>query len=153
MFRPHHGICSNPECQKESVIVVKSGLCGFCNHKAKQAKKRAAGKKSGGYKYVRKATGEAELFEEIASEREWVDFVTGEKLWKLTPTQFIHVLPKALNKYPLFKLYKENIVLGSNDTHFKWDNVPRSELKKDPRFDKLFALEAQLIEEYKRIKS
>jgi len=152
MFRPHHGICSNPECQKEGIIVVKSGLCGFCNHKAKQAKKKAAGKKSGGYKYVRKATGEAELFEEIASEREWVDFVTGEKLWKLTPTQFIHVLPKALNKYPLFKLYKENIVLGSNDTHFKWDNVPRNELKKDPRFDKLFVLEAQLIEEYKRIK-
>lgn len=153
MFKPHHGICSNPECQKEGIIVVKSGLCGFCNHKTKQAKKKAAGKKSVGYKYVRKATGEAELFEEIASEREWVDFVTGEKLWKLTPTQFIHVLPKALNKYPLFKLYKENIVLGSNDTHFKWDNVPRSELKKDSRFDKLFALEAQLIEEYKRIKS
>jgi len=153
MFRPHHGICSNPECQKEGIIVVKAGLCNFCNHKAKQAKKKAAGKKYGGYKYVRKATGEAELFEEIASEREWVDFVTGEKLWKLTPTQFIHVLPKALNKYPIFKLYKENIVLGSNDTHFKWDNVPRSELKKDQRFDKLFALEAQLIEEYNRIKS
>jgi len=152
MFKPHHGICSNPECQKEGIIVVKSGLCGFCNHKAKQAKKRAAGKKSGGYKYVRKATGEAELFEEIASEREWVDFVTSEPLRELTPTQFIHVLPKALNKYPLFKLYKENIVLGSNDTHFKWDNVPRSELKKDQRFDKLFALESQLIEEYKRIK-
>lgn len=99
-----------------------------------------------------KATGEKEVFEEIAIEMEWTDFVTGEKLWQLTPTQFIHVLPKALNKYPLFKLYKKNIVLGSNETHFKWDKVPRSELRKDPQFDKLFELEAELKEEYAELK-
>lgn len=99
-----------------------------------------------------KVTGEKELFEEIAIEREWVDFVTGEKLWQLTPTQFIHVLPKALNRYPLFKLYKKNIVLGSNETHFKWDKVPRSELRKDPQFDKMFALEEELKKEYLELK-
>jgi len=150
MFKPFYGTCS--QCDNEGMLVVKKLLCARCNHKNKQAKKKAAGKKTGGYKYIREATGEKELFEEIASEREWIDYVTEEKLWKLTPTQFLHVLPKALNKYPLFKLYKKNIVLGSDETHFKWDKVPRSELKKDQRFDKLFALEAELIEEYKILK-
>ncbi len=150
-FKIHYGYCKF--CQKDDqLIVVKSGHCQMCNHKQKQAKKKLEGKKMGGYKYVRHATGEKQLFEEIAAEREWVDFVTDEKLWQLTPTQFIHVLPKALNKYPLFKLYKKNIVLGSNETHFKWDKVPRSELKKDPRFDKLFQLEEELKEEYGKIK-
>jgi hypothetical protein len=148
MFKPFYGRCV--QCKKDDqLICVSKGFCQRCNHENKQAKKKALGKKTDGYKFVKKATGEKELFEDIATEREWVDFVTGEPLRQLTPTQFLHVLPKALNKYPLFKLYKKNIVLGSDETHFKWDNAPRSELRKDPQFDKLFALEEELIEEYK----
>lgn len=100
----------------------------------------------------RKPTGEKEIFEEIAEEREWTCFVSNKNLMELTPTQFMHVLPKALNKYPLFKLYKPNIQLASNEIHHLWDHTPRSELKKDKRFDKLFDLEAQLKEEYKQLK-
>jgi len=98
-------------------------------------------------------TGEKEVFEEIAEEREWTCFVTGATLYELTATQFMHVLPKALNKYPLFKLYKPNIQLATNEAHYAWDFVPRSELKKDRRFDKLFELEEKLKEEYKLLKS
>jgi hypothetical protein len=145
MFSPHWGVCV--ECKDDNFIVVKRGFCSRCNHKFKTAKKKAEGK-SLPKKYARKATGEKDVFEEIAAEREWVDYVTGEKLWELTPTQFIHVLPKALNKYPLFKLYKKNIILGTNETHFKWDKAPRSEIRKDKRFDKLFALEEELKQEY-----
>jgi len=149
MFRPHIGDCKNPDCNRTHVpIVVRDGWCDKCHHERKQAKKKAVGKKTGKYTYVRQATGEMSLFESIAEKREWVDFVTGEKLWKLTPTQFLHVLPKALNKYPLFKLYEKNIVLGSDDTHFKWDNAPRSELRKDPRWNKMFELEEELKKEY-----
>lgn len=149
MFRPHIGDCKNPDCNRTHVpIVVRDGWCDKCHHERKQAKKKAAGKKTGKYTYARQATGEMSLFESIAEKREWVDFVTGEKLWKLTPTQFLHVLPKALNKYPLFKLYEKNIVLGSDDTHFKWDNAPRSELRKDPRWNKMFELEEELKKEY-----
>lgn len=101
----------------------------------------------------KKGTGEKEVFEEIAEEREWVCFVTGATLYELTATQFAHVLPKALNRYPLFKLYKPNIVLLSNEAHYSWDFVPRSELRKDRRFDKLFELEEKLKEEYKLLKS
>ena len=101
----------------------------------------------------KKGTGEAEVFAEIAEEREWICFVTGRHLSGLTPTQFMHVLPKALNKYPLFKLYKPNIQLASDEVHYAWDFKPRSELRKDRRFDKLFELEAELKEEYKNLKS
>ena len=98
-----------------------------------------------------KSSGEKEIFTEIAEEREWVCFVTGEKLWELTPTQFLHVLPKALNRYPKYKLYKKNIVLGTNEVHFKWDKSPRSELRKDPKFDELFELEEELLNQYPNI--
>lgn len=157
MFKPHYGYCTHPDHNhngEESFIVVKVGWCDRCNHRVKNEKKKAAGKKVyTGISKLREPTGEMELFEEIASEREWVDFVTGKPLRQLTPTQFMHVLPKALNKYPLFKLYKKNIVLGSDETHFKWDNAPRSELRKDPQFNKLFELEAELKEEYEQLKN
>lgn len=102
-------------------------------------------------KKVKKKTGEKEIFESIAESREWVCFVTGEKLYELKPTQFGHVLPKALNKYPHFKLKPENIVLLSDWAHYQWDFGVRYELKKDPRWDKMFKLEAELKTEYKQL--
>lgn len=102
-------------------------------------------------KYKKKDTGQVEIFTEIAQEREWICYVSGEKLWQLKSNQFMHVLPKALNKYPKFKLYKKNIVLATDQIHTMWDTYPRSELRKDKRFDKLFTLEAELIEEYKNL--
>jgi hypothetical protein len=101
----------------------------------------------------KEGTGQAEIFEEISEEREWRCFVTDTRLMELTATQFMHVLPKALNKYPLFKLYKKNIQLATNEVHFKWDHTPRSELRKDRRFDKLFALEEELKQEYITLKN
>lgn len=150
MFKPHLGYCKFCE-QNEKLIVVKIGRCDKCNYDYKQQKKKAAGKKTGKYVFKREPTGEAQLFEDIAEKRDWICFVTGERLNELTPTQFLHVLPKALNKYPKFKLYEKNIVLASNDTHFKWDHTPRSKLRKNPLFDKLFALEEELKEEYKTV--
>lgn len=152
MFRPHKGDCT--QCPRtETLIVVKKGLCQWCNHEKKKAKGKTCSKilKAVDPDY-KKPIGEREVFQQIAEEREWVCFVTGQKLMELTATQFMHVLPKALNKYPLFKLYKDNIQLASNEVHYKWDFVPRSELKKDPRFDKLFALEEELKLKYEQFK-
>jgi|SRR3990167_3964628 len=120
---------------------------GMPEKKGKKPLKRTALKK------VKKKTGEASIFEEIAEEREWKCIVTGEILRELKPIQFLHVLPKALNKYPLMKLHKPNIVLASDSVHYAWDFSPRSELRKDPRFDILFELEAELKEEYKLLKT
>lgn len=149
MFKPHYGYCKFCE-QDNQLIVVKAGYCQKCNYDQKQAKKKAAGKKSGPYRFVKKATGEAEVFEEIAEEREWRCYVTGEPLRHLTPTSFMHVLSKALNKFPLFKLHKPNIQLVKDDIHFRWDHTPRSELT-EPYWEKLFKLEEELKNEYKTV--
>jgi len=126
MFRPHPK--SSPTNKKEKKPLKRSAI-----------------------KQKKKITGEAALFREIAEERQWVDFVTGESLLFLTPTNFLHVLPKALNKFPKMKLFKKNIVLGSNDTHFDWDNRPRSELRKNSMWNKMFDLESELLKEYETI--
>lgn len=114
----------------------------------KQSKKSPKPIKRSPLKKERKVTGERNVFEEIAEEREWICFVTGEKLWELKPSQFLHVLPKALNRFPKYKLYKENVVLASDLVHRMWDFAPRSEVKKDKRFNKLFALESELKAKY-----
>lgn len=108
--------------------------------------------KQSALKKGKKATGQAEVFERIAEEREWYDWITGEKLWKLTPSNFAHVLPKALNKFPLYKLYDKNIILASDDTHYKIDFWPESKLRKDPMFDKFFQLRDELKAQYPEIK-
>lgn len=177
MFKPHIGDCV--ECPRKGVIIpVKSGLCQYCNHEKKKKNKNtnklqgirinqkgcSIGKKiklsidnkrafSSAFQSSTKPTGEKEVFEAIAGEREWNCFVTGKPLTELKATTFAHVLPKALNKYPLFKLYKPNIQLVADEIHYAWDFKPRSELKKDRRFDKLFALEEELKQEYKLLKN
>lgn len=91
-------------------------------------------------KYKKKDTGQVDTFTEIAEEREWYDWITGEKLWKLEAINFAHVLPKALNKFPLYKCYSPNIILVTAETHRKIDFWPESDLRKDPAFDKFFKL-------------
>lgn len=103
-------------------------------------------------KYKKRDTGQVSVFEDISASREWACFTCGIKLWQLTATSFGHVLPKALNKYPAFKLKPENIVLLCDSCHHQWDHMPRSDSKKDPRFDKMILLESELIEEYKCLK-
>lgn len=118
---------------------------GMPDKKAKKPLKRTR------IKYKPKGSDLPDVLEEIAANREWVCFVTDVKLWCLTATSFAHVLPKALNKYPKFRTYDRNIVLVADEIHYLLDHTPRSELKKDPRFNKLFALEADLKEEYERL--
>lgn len=159
-FKPHFGECSNPDCNEDNpFIVVKSGLCQRCNYNKKQAGKKKAGKKTGGYTYVREATGEGELFEEIM--KDFGDdpvkcFVCGRRISLLMPHNFAHVLPKG--KYSSFRLYKPNIVIlchlivadekGSNGCHNDYDFKPRSTLKGEG-WEKLFALEEELKNKHK----
>lgn len=178
MFKPHMAICI---CHNEKrLIVVKKGYCAEGNYEQKQRNKKSNGieRNSTSTSSLRRGrgcssdvrrreevargvlrkfkaktpTGEREVFEQISFERDWRCFVTGQTLTELKASTFAHCLPKALNKYPLFKLYKPNIVLLSDEIHYAWDFKPRSELRKDPRFDKLFELEEQLKQEYKLLK-
>lgn len=153
MFKPHFATCV---CHNQKrLIVVKKGYCKEGNEAQKKAKKLADGKKpSKSFKSYsfKEPTGEAEMFEQVSKERPWICFICDKKLFQLTPSNFLHVLPKALNKFPKMKLYPKNIVLGCHDSesscHNRWDKSPRSELT-EPMWKKMFKLEVELLEEYK----
>lgn len=161
MFKPHLNICS--DCGNESIVVVKKMLCARCNHKQKEAKKKLAGKKTGGYKYVREASGEGEMFAEIALNRLGDEitrcFVCGCRISVVTHNHMAHILPKG--KYPLMKLEPDNIVIlchrlvadkdAFQGCHYRWDMEPRSKIANNPEWQKLIELETQLKERYKRI--
>ncbi len=157
MFKPHEGICV---CHNEKrLIVVKKGYCAIGNHENKQKAKKAAGKKTGGYKYIREATGEGEMFREIAlnmlSDEATRCFVCGIPIAVVTHNNMAHILPKG--KYPKFRLNPDNIRLlcfniQGTGCHSKLDARPRSEIINSPDWQPLLELEARLKEEYKKLK-
>ncbi len=160
MFKIHIGNCSN--CNRTNTpIVVRAGFCQWCNHEKKQAKKKESGKSTAKYVYKKPNTGESELFAQKWAESNQKCEVCSEPILYPIASNFGHCLPKSLNKYPLFKLYLKNILLlchfsgrpdGKPGCHFKLDHTPRSELKKDSRWDLVWELEAELKEEYAHFK-
>jgi len=162
MFKPHYGYCKF--CEKdEQMIAVKSGHCIQCNHKQKQAKKKAAGKKSSVYKYVREANGEGEMMREtilnMLPDEATVCFVCKTPIAALTYSNMAHVISKG--KYPEYRLNPENLKVlchkfvadkdGKQGCHFQWDMRPRSEIQNDPMWQEMLALEEQLKQEYKNL--
>lgn len=100
------------------------------------------------YVYKRKPTGEMQVFLEIWNERPHVSQITGEAIKIPSPTNFIHILPKAQNKYPKFKLNKQNIVIGTEEDHYNWDHNRKS-IENNPIWKWMFELEESLKQQYK----
>ena len=149
MFKPHVNNCI--ECGNKTLIVVKKLFCARCNHAHKQAKKKAENKPIKKHWSMKQPTGEKDLFFTIWAESNQRCFVCDKPIQYPIASNFMHVLPKALNKYPLFKLKRENVVLGCHDNesscHHRFDKMPRSSLT-EPMWKPLFELEARLKEEY-----
>lgn len=143
------------QCETPDVYLVKKTregrLCHPCNEKRKAASKPP--KKA--YQYKRKPTGERVLFDVIFNTRPQVSCVSGESLASYKDTElyvnlFAHVIPKAKNRYPMFKLYDRNIALLTPQEHEQWDDR-RWEVENDPRWQCMFALEEILKEEYAQL--
>lgn len=154
MFKPHIGKCVYPGCTRERApIVVKAGWCDKCNYNHKKEKKPPIKR---GLVFKKQITGEAELFRQIWEESDKRCYVCKKPILFPTASNFMHVLAKALNKYPLFKLKKENIVLGCHDSesscHHRYDKAPRSTLT-EPMWLPLFELEEKLKKEYADFKN
>ena len=155
------GICSLCDDGKEKRLAKrKPPLCGY--HYASEQRKKSAEKNKDKPKkvykqlkrtpltYKRKVTGEGELMRGMwDSMDEHKSFINGERIHEFNVGNFAHVLPKAQNRYPKFKLYEDNIKLLTFEQHFLWDKSSREDLRKLPEWDKMFKLEAELIEEYK----
>ena len=154
------GICSMCDDGKEKRLAKRRPpLCGY--HYASEQRKKSAEKNKDKPKkvytikkvplsYKREPTGELELMKSMWSNMtEHKSFINGEPINVFNVGNFAHVLPKAQNRYPKFKLYEDNIKLLTFEQHFLWDKSSREDLRKLPEWDKMFKLEAELIEEYK----
>lgn len=159
MFRPHIGNCQYEGCTRKGVpIVVRKGWCDMCNHKHKQEAKKAAGKKTTKYTYVRQATGEAEIMEAMVQnlpDHEIRCFVCSKRIAVLTYNNMAHILAKG--KYPAYRLYTENIRImcfniEGTGCHNRLDHHPKSTLIEDG-WEKVWDLQEKLKQQYPNIPS
>ena len=154
MFKPHHSICS--QCNQPSIVVVKKMLCGRCNHENKQKAKKASGKSIAKYSYVREATGEGKMFENIIEnlgDEATCCFVCKKPIAVLMYGNMAHVLPKG--KFGAYRLYSRNVVLlcynlSGDNCHHKYDHTPHSTLIGEG-WERLFDLRNKLKEQYPEI--
>lgn len=156
------GICCECNDGKEKRLAKRRPpLCGY--HYAIEQRKKSAEKNKDKPKkvqkplkrvplsYKREPTGELAMFQEMWDNmKEHKSFINGEEIKVFNVRNFAHVLPKAKNRYPKFKLYQDNVKLLTYEQHDMWDNGLREDLRKLPEWDKMFKLEAELIEEYKQ---
>lgn len=140
---------SSPSCGNN---VFSHGYCRFHQQLRKDNKYKP-------YQYVKKPTGELALFNDIWANRFHFSFLSGRDLNEFGSSDFYinmfaHVLPKAQNKYPRFKLNPDNIILLHPEEHELLDNGTEEEREKYASWygcswDKIWKLRDKLIEEYK----
>lgn len=157
MYKPHFGTCLGPCGKDNQLLPVKDGFCMVCNHERKQAKKKLKSSAPKKNYFIKTPSGEAKIFEEIWAERDHLCFVCGAVIHYPIAANFSHILSKALNKYPLFRLYKPSIQLMCYDLknpscHYKLDHTPKSELIGEG-WEKVFKLQEELKVEYEAFKS
>jgi len=156
MFKPFYGTCLGPCGKDGQLIPVKSGFCQRCNHELKQSKKKAAGKSTAKYQYVKEATGEGALMEKMVDnlpDHETRCFVCSKRIAVLTYNNMAHVLPKG--KYGLYRLYSKNIKIlcfnfQGTGCHNRYDHQPKSTLTEEG-WQKLFNLADELKTQYPEI--
>ena len=103
-------------------------------------------------------TGEYAMFEEIWASREHKSFLSGQDVSKYYDSPmfvnlFAHVLSKAKNRYPEYKLYPENIALLTPKEHFLFDQGNEAQRQRyaeenNCSWKPLFDLKKALIERY-----
>ena len=99
----------------------------------------------------REPTGEREIFAAILKERGNKSQISGEVIWHISPSNFMHVLAKGQNKFPKMKLYPKNILLVTAEQHYEYDNGSHEELSKLPEWKWVFDLREELLQEYKTL--
>lgn len=134
--------------------IRSKGDCDYCAGK-RYSKTTARNQRKN---YVPKAEKneitEIDVFNEILEERPHICFVTGKPIYNPTPTNFLHILRKAKNGWPHFKLYKKNIVLGLDEVHDLLDKGTEAQRQKygyAEGWERLYKLRDELILEYKEL--
>lgn len=98
---------------------------------------------------AKKPTGEKAVFQSIWNKRPHKSQISGDTIREAKPINFLHILAKGQNKYPDFKLEEENIILGTEEEHFIWDNARHLIPANHKGWQKLIEKEALLKEKYR----
>lgn len=114
-----------------------------------QPKPEAVLKNKSVLKKEKKPTGEKAVFQNIWDKRPHKSQISGERISEAKAINFLHVLAKGQNKFPLFKLEEENIVLGTEEEHFIWDNARHLIPPNHKGWKKLLEKESLLKEKYR----
>jgi|688.fasta_scaffold410246_2 5-methylcytosine-specific restriction endonuclease McrA len=124
MFKLKKGTCKGQGCGATDVFIVyKAGsLCFHCNQKRLQAKRKP-------YRYVKKATGEKEMFLEIWSERAHI-CTNCQKTLGAEPYTFFFSHIKSKGAHPELRLDKSNIQLLCFDCHKEYDQGTKERFEK-----------------------
>jgi len=165
------GICT--KCEEDRYIVKRSALlgqlCQVCNQD-RLTKNKEEGKPKKRIKRIttNKGTEQRDLFLSLWSTREKVSYLSGKPLAHLEGYKdnkelaglfysiFAHVLSKALNKYPKFRLEPTNIIFLSPEEHTLLDHGTEDQRKKYAKdnncnWDKVYSLREELKEKYKNL--
>lgn len=154
-------------CGKEGYIYAR-GLLLDCDrrenpHKHGGLKKGSPPLKRSPIKKKKKEpSGELVLFEALWEVRERVSFISGIPLGvTMSVNFFAHVLSKAPNKYPKFKLYDKNIAFLTAHEHTLLDHSSEDKRQKYAEemkskgvlvdWNKLYTLREELKREYEQL--
>lgn len=96
------------------------------------------------------ATGEKELFWNIWRNHDHFCEVCDLHILYFNPAHFAHILSKAENKYPKFKLHPDNISVMCLGCHTTYDHE-NHKVASDRRFDFIIKRAKKLIDEYKML--
>lgn len=162
------GYCKNELCGKWQIIVNRRhGLCQKCNQirLASNKEKKGTegprieytGKKNPTFNYCTKwgFKNELQLFNFKWNNEIRISYISGRPIPYFAPMFFLHVIPKALNKFPHYKLNPENVVFGLLIEHDLWDKGTEDErmlyLEKYPQasWDGMIKKKLKLMESYR----
>jgi len=132
----------------------KHMMCFKCNQYRRSKEKRKVNKiKDKDYSLI-------DLYKEIWYERGMKCYFTGKPLnyeigTSLWRSCFMHVLAKGQNKYPLFKLYKANIILVDPSIHHEYDHGTEDKLRVllGDKLEELYSIKDKLKNEYLKLKN
>ena len=141
MIKRKTGKCDYPGCNYQGILYAK-GKCQshyWVSRQNAKAEKETAKVDSLQGKQI-------ELFKTIFKFKQ-VCFVSEERIYYFSPSNFDHVLPKKM--YPLFRYYRKNIAVLTKEYHNQKHRLTvEDRMKKDKRWVRFFRLEAELLEEY-----
>ncbi len=151
------GVCKR--CKKKKML-YSMGYCSYCYWIQLREKNKNKKNIKPTSSYTKKPTGEKLVFNIVWKKQKGRCFITGKFISHkdVMASNFVHILSKAQNKYPAFKLYDKNIVMTVSRFHQLYDHGTKDKMYSEfadykKNIDKFFELKKELVNEYQNVTS